>query len=130
MIYNGIAVDFYNRTRCGQKALEKVAGGKFFSFLVRSPVPKRNAFGWTSTEDFQRKASLTSTAPKKDIHTDVFFYPLRKQWYIISRRLYLITQSVHIITEGVYFFAMMIYKAYALMICNFCKIADIQRRSR
>ena len=55
-----------------------------------------------------------------------FFYPLRKQWYIISPLgLYIITRSVYQKN-----FAMMIYKAYALMICNFYEIDEIQRHSR
>ena len=40
-----------NWTLREQKAHKKVAGGKFFSFLMRSPVPKGVAFGWTSRTD-------------------------------------------------------------------------------
>ena len=43
------------------KSVKKVAGGKFFSFLVRSPVPKCVAFGWTSNQDAKQPPPLGST---------------------------------------------------------------------
>ena len=42
-----VAINRVTRTLRGQKA-KKYAGGMFFSFLMRSPVPKCEAFGWTS----------------------------------------------------------------------------------
>ena len=35
----------------GLLAYKKVAGGKFFSQKLRSPVPKLEEFGWTSRKD-------------------------------------------------------------------------------
>ena len=80
------------------------AGGREFESL-----PGRHFFAVVAqmVEHHIGSVEVTGSIPvnssKKDIRTDVFFYPLRRQWYIVSRRLYLITRSVHIITEGVYF---------------------------
>ena len=58
-----------------------------------------------------------------------FFYPLRKQWYIITHlRVYHCRRRISS-AEGCIIFAMMIYKAFALMICNFFEIDDIQRQA-
>ena len=56
-----------------------------------------------------------------------FFYPLRKQWYIIAVRLYIITRSVYIINRRLHkrFRNDDIQQLTLLMICNSCGIDDI-----
>jgi len=63
--------------------LKKVACGKFFSFLVRRPVPKCGAFGWSSREDAER---LCPSTPAKKIR-------LRKQadFLLITSSLFTFT---------------------------------------
>jgi len=47
-----------NRTLREQKALKKVAGGKFFSFLMRSPAPKPKGLGGQATKVCEAKFFL------------------------------------------------------------------------
>ena len=62
------------------------------------------------------------------------FYPLRKQWYIITRHACISSPKVYIISRRLYCaFAIMIYNScgiddrqnFVLMICNSCGIDDI-----
>ena len=61
-----------------------------------------------------------------------FFYPLRKQWYIITRQREYHQKAAHRLCISSRFsvyqkpFAMMIYKTKVLMICNSYGIDDIQ----
>ena len=55
-----------------------------------------------------------------------FFYPLRKQWYIITAR-----SAVYIIKGGVpplYLITHQRASAFAMMICNFFEIDDIPQQ--
>ena len=65
--------------------------------------------------------------PKNSKSSDLdFFYPLRKQWYIINNGKIAIVVS-HQSVRTVYHHALAcIKKAFAMMIYNFCEVDDMQ----
>ena len=58
------------------KSVKKVACGKFFSFLVRSRVPKCLGIWVASNQDAQQPSPLGSTKKRKEVHLKLCLFSL------------------------------------------------------
>ncbi len=67
--------------------MKKVAGGKFFSFLVRGPVPKPSGLGGQARQIAQQYVSRHKLQKKRLVLTSLFFIDinlLRDFRYVIN----------------------------------------------